>query len=121
MNITISKELDVKKTDKSEPLDTDYDALFDDARTTFVVNVLKAIAHPLRLRIAAILSAEPENVNGLARRLAVNQSIVSQQLRILRMSGLVEVERKGGFAIYSLAEPEIETLLQCMRSCSTRR
>ena len=82
-----------------------------------VVQILKAIAHPLRLRIVAILCNEDQHVSGLSSELDVNQAIISQQLRILRMSGLVETSRRDGFAVYRLAEPRIKTLIRCVENC----
>ena len=90
---------------------------FDDAECGRIVEILKAIAHPLRLRVVAVLCERDENVSSLAAELGANQTIVSQQLRILRMSGLVNVDRKGGFAVYSLAEPHLQTLIECMTGC----
>ena len=80
-------------------------------------NKIKALSHPLRLRIVAILSETDAHVNALAEELAVPQSVVSQHLRILRMEGLVAVERKEGFGIYHLLEPKIINLLSCVESC----
>jgi ArsR family transcriptional regulator len=82
--------------------------------------ILKALAHPLRLRIVAILDQGAEHVNALAERLEVKQSVVSQQLRILRMKGLVRVERVNGFARYSLAEPRLHQLVACIEKCSAK-
>jgi ArsR family transcriptional regulator len=93
---------------------------WDEARLARVVDVLKAVAHPVRLRIVAVLREGERNVNGLADLLGTNQAIVSQQLRILRMCGLVEVTREGGFAVYRLAEPHLDDLLRCMESCAVR-
>jgi DNA-binding transcriptional ArsR family regulator len=81
---------------------------------------MKALSHPLRLRIVAILSEEEAHVNALAEELEVPQSVVSQHLRILRMEGLVEVERKDGFSVYRLLEPKIINLLSCLESCEWR-
>ena len=78
---------------------------------------MKALGHPLRLQIVAILSETDAHVNALAEELDVPQSAVSQHLRILRMEGLVDVVRKDGFAHYSLNEPKIKTLLSCMEGC----
>lgn len=77
---------------------------------------MKALGHPLRLRIIAILSENDSNVNALAEELSVPQSAVSQHLRILRMEGLVNVSRRDGFAYYFLAERKLETLLNCLES-----
>ena len=82
--------------------------------------VLKAVAHPLRLRIVAILCDGDAHVNALAERLGVSQAIVSQQLRILRMRGLVGAAREGGFARYSLLEPQLRDLVSCVERCSVR-
>jgi ArsR family transcriptional regulator len=80
--------------------------------------ILKAVAHPLRLRILALLCGEGEaHVNGLADRLRAPQPIVSQQLRILRARGLVAANRENGFARYRLAEPALRDLIGCMERC----
>jgi ArsR family transcriptional regulator len=90
----------------------------NDARAERLSEILKAVAHPLRLRIVALLSGEGEaHVNGLAERLEAPQPIVSQQLRILRARGLVSATRENGFARYRLAEPALRELVCCMERC----
>lgn len=86
----------------------------------FVADTLKALSHPIRIRIIAILVQGSQHVNALAERLGVTQAIVSQQLRILRMRRLVSVDRSEGFAYYSLAEPRLKELVRCMESCTVR-
>lgn len=83
-------------------------------------DILKAVAHPIRLRIIALLVREPHHVNSLAEILGCNQSIISQQLRILRMKELVRVRRKKGFAFYELAEPGLVELVKCVEQCDHR-
>ncbi|HET6451919.1 MAG TPA: metalloregulator ArsR/SmtB family transcription factor [Spirochaetia bacterium] len=86
-------------------------------RAAHLADVLKALAHPERLRIVAALSEEEQTVTDLAARLGLPQAVVSQQLRILRMSGLAAVERLGGFARYRLGEPRLRDLLACLEGC----
>lgn len=86
----------------------------DPARAAHTAEVLKAVAHPLRLRIIALLCHAEHNVNELAECLGVPQPIVSQQLRILRMRRLVDCARKGGHAQYRLVEQHLKTLVCCM-------
>ena len=86
-------------------------------RAAYLAEVLKALAHPARLRIIAVLCEGEQNVNGLASRLGLPQAIVSQQLRILRMSGLVAAERQGGFCRYHLTQPRLRQLLNCLEGC----
>jgi DNA-binding transcriptional ArsR family regulator len=96
-------------------------ALTVDARkAVHCAEILKAVAHPIRLRIVAILCQGPENVTGLAERLGESQAIVSQQLRILRMKGLVAAEREKGFAEYRLLETNLRDLVGTMEKCAVR-
>jgi DNA-binding transcriptional ArsR family regulator len=86
-------------------------------RAQRMAEMLRAVAHPLRLRIIALLCREETNVGALAARLSAEQAIVSQHLRILRMSRLVDVTRGGGEARYRLAEPHLRDLIRCVESC----
>ena len=92
--------------------------LVDDPRTPAFADMLKALAHPLRLRIASLVAERPHYVNEMVARLGQPQSIVSQQLRILRMSGLVEFSRTGGRSMYRAARPGLGNLLQCLGNCT---
>jgi DNA-binding transcriptional ArsR family regulator len=92
----------------------------DRGKAEYIAEMLKAVAHPLRLRIIAILCEGPQHVNGLAERLEVSQAVVSQQLRILRMRRLVMVAREGGYATYRIAEPRLHQLVDCMDHCTVR-
>lgn len=92
----------------------------DPIRAQHVADVLKAVAHPMRVRLVAVLCQAPSNVTELTARLGVPQAIVSQQLRILRLHDLVAVERSGGFAVYRLQEPQLQALVRCMEGCEPR-
>jgi ArsR family transcriptional regulator len=87
-------------------------------KAAHIAEVLRAVAHPLRIRIVAILCDGDEHVTGLAERLDAPQAIVSQQLRILRSQGLVEATRENGFATYHIAEPALHLLVGCMEKCA---
>lgn len=89
----------------------------DAHRAIHVAEVLKAVAHPLRLRIVASLCEGEAHVGALAERLGASQAIVSQQLRILRSHGLVAATRTGGFAHYRLVEKNLRGLVRCMENC----
>jgi ArsR family transcriptional regulator len=89
----------------------------DTARAEHVADVLKAVAHPLRVRIVALLCRRDRHVSELAEALGVAQPIVSQQLRILRSNGLVAVRRQDGFAWYRISEPALRELVCCMERC----
>ncbi len=86
-------------------------------RAAHLADILKALAHPERLRIVAALAEQEQTVTGLAERLGLPQAVVSQQLRSLRMSGRAAAVRQGGFARYRLAEPRLRDLLACLEGC----
>ena len=81
--------------------------------------ILKAVAHPIRLQILVALCKESRHVNDLSEYLGVAQSIVSQQLRILRMKDLVAATRKNGFAYYSITKPKLRDLIDCLAQCQS--
>lgn len=90
----------------------------DPQRASHIAEILKAVAHPVRLQLVALLCEAPAHVKALAEVLDQPQAIVSQQLRILRFTGLVSVRRAGGLAVYSLAEPQLRNLVACMDGCA---
>jgi ArsR family transcriptional regulator len=92
----------------------------DGARAAHLAEVLKALAHPLRLRIVARLCHGRAHVTSLVETLGASQPLVSQQLRILRAQGLVAAARQDGFAWYGLAEPALRDLVCCMEKCRRR-
>ncbi len=98
------------------PADSDLDA----THAEHLAEMLKALAHPARLRIVAILTGGERCVGELADLVGVRQAMASQQLRILRMSGLVRATRGGGYTHYCLAEPRLCDLVDCMRDCHPR-
>jgi DNA-binding transcriptional ArsR family regulator len=88
-------------------------------RAEQIAEMLKALAHPLRIRIFAVISeGSEENVTGLATRLGEFQPHVSQQLGILRTHGLLVGKRVGSSVRYSLARPRLRELVQYLEGCS---
>ena len=71
-------------------------------------STIRALAHPLRLKLISFIDQNRKiNVNKIYRTLKIEQSVVSQHLRILREENLVLAERNGKFIYYSLNYPKI--------------
>ncbi len=81
----------------------------DTARS--VAETMQALATPSRVRILSRLGAGPCSVGELARAVEMEQSAVSQQLRVLRHLGLVVGERTGRQVIYALHDEHVRALL----------
>lgn len=86
-------------------------------RASQLANLLKALGHPLRVRILAELSKGPRHVNALAERLGAKQAIVSQQLVILRARNVVRATRRDGFKFYELVQERMPNLLELLHEC----
>ena len=76
-----------------------------------VAETMQALATPSRVRILSRLSAGPCSVGELAEQVSMEQSAVSQQLRVLRHLGLVVGERDGRRVIYALHDDHVRALL----------
>lgn len=74
--------------------------------------VLKALAHPVRLCIVRGLIQKQEcNVSYMQECLNLPQSTVSQHLQKLRSMGIVVAERNGLEVNYSIANEKIKQLV----------
>ena len=75
----------------------------------------RTLGHPARIRVLELLSEKPRPVHELLAAIEIEASNLSQQLSVLRRSGLVTQRREGGEVIYSLAVPEVRDLLSAAR------
>ena len=81
--------------------------------------VLKAIAHPVRLRIISILKNENElPVNEICQETGCEQSLASHHLNAMKIRGLIKSRRDGKQIFYSLKEQELIGLLACIQKCN---
>ena len=61
---------------------------FDNDKLEYSSELLRALAHPLRLQILEFIDKHQEiNVNKIYNTLNIEQSITSQHLKVLRMAG----------------------------------
>ena len=73
------------------------------AATAAAPAALRALADPVRWRIATALAAEELCVCHLVGDLGLAQPLVSHHLRVLREAGLVEAEPAGRWTYYRLS------------------
>ena len=87
-------------------------ATLDAATARQVAQTMHALGTPSRVRILARLRESPCSVGELAAAVAMEQSAVSHQLRILRHLGLVVGERDGRRIVYALHDNHVGVLLE---------
>jgi ArsR family transcriptional regulator len=77
--------------------------IFDSQKLHYSNELMEALAHSTRLRILKFIDEnEYINVNKIYSDIDIEQSIISQHLKKLRMSGVVSVEITGKFHIYQI-------------------
>lgn len=76
-----------------------------------VAESFKALADPTRLKILALLFSGERGVGDIADHLAVSQSAVSHQLRLLRSLDIVRYRKVGREVYYDLADDHVRDIL----------
>jgi len=86
---------------------------FDEERLTSQERRLTALADPTRLRIVNLLAQhEALCVCEIEAAFDLGQPTISHHLRILRDAGLVNVDRRGTWAYYSLVRPALKEVVE---------
>ena len=78
--------------------------------------VLKAMAHPVRLGVIELLAGGERTCTELYEELGCSQSMMSQQLKILCQQGLVFIRKEGTQKYCSLQNPDFLKLFDCMHN-----
>ncbi len=76
---------------------------------------IKAIAHPFRLTVLALLAEGEKNVQELTEALGTSQSNVSQHLFQMRFRNLVTTRREGNMIYYTITNPKMLKLMALMK------
>jgi DNA-binding transcriptional ArsR family regulator len=76
---------------------------------------LKAMAHPLRLKILCILGDREVSVQDIVERVGTSQSNISQHLAILREKGVLRTRKDANRVYYRVGDERTLTLIGMMR------
>lgn len=79
-----------------------------------VADVLKAIAHPERLRIIELLEHGEKCVSDIVEGVGGKQSITSQQLNMMKDKGVLASRRDGANVYYRIANKNVIRVLHCV-------
>ena len=79
----------------------------------------RMLGHPVRIRVLELLQDGPRPVRELLADIGVEPSNLSQQLALLRRSGIVVSTREGPTVVYALAGGDVAELLRCARRILT--
>lgn len=89
------------------------------ARLEDAANMLKAMAHPMRVAILNILSdGKKLTVTEIHKTLKIEQSTTSHHLGILKDKGVLKSERQGKNSYYFLKNENLEHIIECLNRCT---
>lgn len=84
----------------------------------FATTMFKLLGHPIRLRIVELLDLHGEkSVNEITDMTGQSQPTISLYVNKLKTCGLLKSRRDGNQTLYSVAEPKLGILLNCLRGC----
>ena len=84
--------------------------------------VLKAVAHPVRLQIIELLETKEMCVGDIVMALGGKQAITSQQLNMMKDKGILNCRRDGAKVYYRIENKNVIKLLNCIYDhCKTRK
>jgi ArsR family transcriptional regulator len=83
-----------------------------------VADVLKAVAHPVRLRITEVLAGGELCVSEIMEALGTKPAITSQQLGRMRDKGVLESRREGNRVYYRVTNPHVVQVIDCIRKAA---
>lgn len=76
---------------------------------------MKAIAHPLRLKILCVLADNELSVQDIVDNVGTSQSNISQHLAILRDKGVLSTRKDANRVYYRIGDPRTLKLVGMMR------
>ena len=92
-------------------ISTDQDVLEEAAQ------MLKAVAHPVRLSIMSLLQDGKMTVTEIFERAGVEQAVASHHLSIMKDRGVLLSVRDGKNMFYSLKHPKMLQIVDCVYDC----
>jgi len=94
----------------------------DKQLATQAAEVLKAVAHPIRLQIVEVLEDGERSVNEIAEAVGEKQAITSQQLSLMKDKGIVGARREGARVFYQIQNENVIRVLGCVYNhCRKKR
>ncbi|MFE0042639.1 ArsR/SmtB family transcription factor [Streptomyces albireticuli] len=79
----------------------------------------RMLGHPVRIRVLELLQDGPLPVRDLLAAIEIEPAALSQQLAVLRRSGIVTSARTGSTVVYELAGGDVAELMRAARRILT--
>jgi ArsR family transcriptional regulator len=93
----------------------DVDIIDKDEHIEQASRAMKAMSHPLRLKILCILGDKEVSVQDIVESVGTSQSNISQHLAILRDKGVLRTRKDANRVFYRVGDTRTLKLLSMMR------
>lgn len=85
------------------------------------VEILKALAHPIRLKLLQVLADKELNVGEIETASKVGQPALSQQLAVLRNAGIVQTRKDAKLVFYRIDKESLFGVVELIDTLANRR
>lgn len=89
--------------------------LYNDTDIIRAARCLKAMSHPLRLKILCVLGSQSISVQEIVEQVGTSQSNISQHLAILREKDILGFKKEANRVFYYIDDERMLQLIKMMR------
>ncbi|MBN2158707.1 MAG: winged helix-turn-helix transcriptional regulator [Spirochaetes bacterium] len=89
---------------------------FNEQQIDSVTELLKSIAHPIRMKILCFLMEGEKNVGEIEQQFGSTISNISQHLTVLRKANIIERRKEANFMFYSLKDNNMFKLMETLKN-----
>lgn len=109
------KDLHSSRRNKIQEFGDSMALIQDDSDIERASRSLKAMSHPLRLKILCTLGEDEVSVHDIVSKVGSSQSNISQHLAILREKGILDARKDANRVFYRVADSRTLQLIDMMR------
>jgi Predicted transcriptional regulators len=89
---------------------------FNEQQCEYISELLKSIAHPIRMKILCFLMEGEKNVGEIEQQFGSTISNISQHLTVLRKAKIIERRKEANFMFYTLKDNNVYKLLEILKN-----
>ena len=87
----------------------------------YASEMLKAMAHPLRIELLNLLQSRGElSVSQIQNELKIDQAVTSHHLLILKNRAILGSRREGKNILYFVKNENLGDILHCLNNCACK-
>lgn len=89
--------------------------LFSDEQINSTSEMLKSLAHPIRLKILCFIMDSEKSVGEIEKEFGSSISNISQHLTVLRKINIIKRRKEANFMYYSIKDEKVVLLLNSLK------